>query len=233
MEKKSDMKKNEMNILIRRVIVRFSLLPVLLGLFIFIPAGTFNYWQVYAYIAVIVIPMLFVLCYLLKTDPQLLERRMRAKEKEEQQVLIQVVFSLVLLAAFIISGLDRRFGWSEIPIQAVALADVIIFLGYLIIFFVFKQNSYASRIVEVNAHQKVVSTGLYAIVRHPMYVGVLVMFIPTPIALGSYLGLIPMATMPLVIALRIFNEEKVLCRDLLGYKEYCQKTLYRLLPFVW
>ena len=147
--------------------------------------------------------------------------------------MIQVAFSLVFLSGFIISGLDRRFGWSDIPIQAIILADVIILLGYLIIFFVFKQNSYASRIVEVNEHQKVVSTGLYAIVRHPMYVGVLVMFIPTPIALGSYLGLVPMATIPLAIVMRIINEEKVLCRDLPGYKEYCHKTKYRLLPFIW
>jgi len=233
MEKKSDMKKNEMNILIRRIIVRFSLLPIFLGLLTLVPAGTFNYWQVYAYIAVLVIPMLFVLFYFLKIDPQFLERRTRTKEKERQQVMIQVAFSLVFLSGFIISGLDRRFGWSDIPIQAIILADVIILLGYLIIFFVFKQNSYASRIVEVNEHQKVVSTGLYAIVRHPMYVGVLVMFIPTPIALGSYLGLVPMATIPLAIVMRIINEEKVLCRDLPGYKEYCQKTKYRLLPFIW
>jgi len=222
-----------MNILIRRIIVRFSLLPIFLGLLTLVPAGTFNYWQVYAYIAVLVIPMLFVLFYFLKIDPQFLERRTRTKEKERQQVMIQVAFSLVFLSGFIISGLDRRFGWSDIPIQAIILADVIILLGYLIIFFVFKQNSYASRIVEVNEHQKVVSTGLYAIVRHPMYVGVLVMFIPTPIALGSYLGLVPMATIPLAIVMRIINEEKVLCRDLPGYKEYCQKTKYRLLPFIW
>jgi len=233
LEKRSDITKNEMNILIKKIIFRFCFLPVFLGLLTLIPAGTFNYWQVYVYIAVLVIPMLFVLFYFLKTDPQFLERRTRAKEKEKQQVLIQVTFSLIFLTALIIPGLDRRFGWSDIPIQAIILADVIFLLGYLIIFFVFKQNSYASRIVEVNEHQKVVSTGLYSIVRHPMYVGVLVMFIPTPIALGSYLGLIPMAIMPLVIVLRILNEEKVLCRDLPGYKEYCKKTKYRLLPFIW
>ena len=183
-----------MNILIRRIIVRFSLLPVLIGLLTLVPAGTFNYWQVYAYVAVLFIPMVFVLFHFLKTDPQFLARRTRAKEKEEQQVMIQVAFSLVFLSGFIISGLDRRFGWSDIPIQAIILVEVIILLGYLIIFFVFKQNRFASRIIEVNEHHKVVSTGLYAIVRHPMYVGVLAMFIPTPIALGSYWGLIPMAT---------------------------------------
>ena len=233
MEKKRDMTKKEMNFLIRKIVVRFSLLPVFLGLLTLVPAGTFDYWQVYAYIAVLIIPMLFVLFYFLKIDPQFLERRTRAKEKEKQQVMIQFAFSLVFLAGFIISGLDRRFGWSDISIEAIILADVIILLGYLIVFFVFKQNSYASRIVEVDEQQKVVSTGLYSIVRHPMYVGVLVMFIPTPLALGSYPGLIPMATMPLAIVLRIINEEKVLCRELPGYKEYCRKTKYRLLPFIW
>jgi len=106
-------------------------------------------------------------------------------------------------------------------------------LGYLIIFVVFKQNSYASRIVEIDKNQKVISTGLYRIVRHPMYLGVLLMFIPTPVALGSYWGLIPMATIPLALVFRILNEEKVLCEGLSGYKEYCQETKYRLIPYVW
>ena len=113
------------------------------------------------------------------------------------------------------------------------MADIVILLGYLIIFFVFKQNSYASRIVEVEENQKIISTGLYGIVRHPMYVGVMIMIIPTPVALGSYWGLIPMAAIPLAIIFRILNEEKVLCSELPGYKDYCQKTRYRLIPFIW
>ena len=113
------------------------------------------------------------------------------------------------------------------------LADIIILLGYLIIFIVFRQNSYASRIIEVDEEQKVISTGLYGIVSHPMYVGVLIMYIPTPIALGSYWGLIPFALLPPSLALRILNEEKVLSENLKGYREYCQKTRYRLIPFIW
>lgn len=233
MAKESEMTRDEMKNLIRKIIVRFSLIPVFLGLLTLISSGTFNYWQVYVYIAVLVIPMTFVLFYFLKNDPRFLERRTRAKEKEKVQVIIQITFSIFLLSGFIVSGFDRRFGWSNIPFPIVLLADIVILLGYLIIFFVFKQNSYASRVVEVDENQKVISTGIYRIVRHPMYVGVLIMFMLAPIALGSYWGLLPMATIPFAIVFRILNEEAVLIRELPGYREYCQKTKYRLIPFVW
>jgi len=177
--------------------------------------------------------MILVLFYFLRVDPRFLERRNRAKEKEKQQVLIGRLSSLIFLAGFIIPGLDYRFSWSQVPAFMSISADIVILLGYLIVFFVFRQNSYASRIIEVEEEQKVISTGLYGIVRHPMYVGVLIMFIPTPVALGSYWGLIPFALFPLSLALRILNEEKVLSANLKGYKEYCQKTKYRLIPFLW
>ena len=230
---KSELNKQEMRSLINKIIIRFSFIPIVLGLFILLPAGTIIYWQFYAYISVLFIPMIFVLFYFLKNDPLFLERRTRAKEKEKQQKIIQIVFSLIFLSGFVIPGFDKRFGWSDIPVYIVIVTDVVILFGYLIVFFVFKQNSYASRIVEVDKSQKVISSGLYGFVRHPMYVGVLIMYIPTPVALGSYWGLIPMATIPLAIVFRILNEEKVLCKDLPGYKEYCQKTRYRLIPFIW
>jgi protein-S-isoprenylcysteine O-methyltransferase Ste14 len=231
--KKSELTQQERKSLIKKIIKRFSLLPIVLGLLILIPAGTFNFWQVYVYIGILVIPVIFVLFYFLKNDPLFLERRTRVKEKEKAQKIIQIVFSLIFFSGFVIPGLDKRFGWSDIPINIVLITDIIILLGYLLIFFVFKQNSYASRVVEVDKSQKVISTGLYSFVRHPMYLGVLIMYIPTPVALGSYWGLIPMATIPLAIVLRILNEEKVLSNDLPGYKEYCQKTKYRLIPLIW
>jgi len=232
-DKKSELTQQEMKSLIKKIIIRFSLFPIVLGLFILVPAGTINYWQVYVYIAVLVVPMIFVLFYFLQNDPIFLERRTRAKEKEKVQIIIQIVSTFILLSGFVIPGFDKRFGWSDIPIYIVIVADIVILFGYLIIFFVFKQNSYASRVVEVEKSQKVISTGLYGFVRHPMYIGVIIMFIPTPVALGSYWGLIPMVTIPLAIVFRILNEEKVLCKDLPGYKEYCQKTRYRLMPFIW
>jgi len=232
-DKKSELTQQEMKSLIKKILKRFSLVPIVLGLLILVPAGTFNFWQVYVYIGILVIPMIFVLFYFLKNDPLFLERRTRAREKEKAQKIIQIVFSLIFLSGFVIPGLDKRFGWSDIPINIVLITDIIVLFGYLLIFFVFRQNSYASRVVEVDKSQKVITTGLYSIVRHPMYLGVLIMYIPTPVALGSYWGLIPMATIPLAIVFRILNEEKVLSKDLAGYKEYCQKTRYRLIPLIW
>jgi len=233
MEKKSEMTPQEMKTLLKKIIVRFSFLPIVLGLLVLLPAGTLNYWQVYVYVGILVFPMIIVLFYFLRIDPRFLERRTRAKEKEKQQVLIAILSTFIFLAGFIIPGLDHRFSWSQVPAYISISADIVILLGYLIIFFVFKQNSYASRIIEVDEEQKVISTGLYGIVRHPMYVGVLIMYIPTPLALGSYWGLIPFALLPLSLGLRILNEEKVLSANLNGYKEYCQKTRYRLIPFLW
>ena len=233
MKKKSEISPQERKSLIRKILIRFSFLPLVLALLIFLPAGTFNYWQVYVYCGILVVPIIFVLFYFLKNDPKFLERRTKAKEKEKQQIHIAILSTLIFLAGFIIPGLDHRFGWSSVPMNIVLLADLIILLGYLIIFFVFKQNSYASRIIEVDEEQKVISTGLYSIVRHPMYVGVLIMYIPTPLALGSYWGLLPFALLPLSLALRILNEEKVLSENLPGYKEYCEKTRYRLIPYIW
>lgn len=232
-ERKSELTQLEMKSLIRKIIIRFSLLPVLIGLLILIPAGTFNYWQVYLYLAVIVIPMMFVLLFFLKNDPRFLERRTRTKEKEKQQKIIQFTFSIFFFSGYIISGFDKRFGWSDIPTNIIVFADIFVLLGYILVFFVFKQNSYASRVVEVEKNQKVISTGLYSYVRHPMYTGIIIMFLPTTIALGSYWGLISMATIPIALVLRLLNEEKVLHNELSGYNEYCQRTKYRLIPFIW
>ena len=219
--------------LIKKIIVRFTMLPVILSLIIFVPAGTINYWQVYAYFAVILIPMIFIIRYFVKKDLLFLERRLKTREREKQQKIIQVAFTIIFFMGYIVSGLDKRFGWSDIPFPVVLIVDVVILTGYIIVFYVFKQNSYASRVVEVEQDQKVISTGLYSIVRHPMYIGILIMYIPTPIAIGSFWGLIPILSIPIALVLRILNEEKVLNEELNGYKEYCQKTKYRLIPYVW
>jgi len=233
MEKKSEISREERKVLLRKMLVRFTFFFPVMGLLILLPAGTFNYWQFYVYCGLLMVPMLAVLFYFLKNDPKFLERRSKSREKEKAQVLFSILSTLIFLAGFIIPGLDKRFGWSDVPLHITILACVLILLGYLIIFFVFRQNSYASRVIEVDEEQEVISTGLYGIVRHPMYVGVLIMYIPTPVALGSYWGLIPFALLPLSLALRILNEEKVLGENLKGYTEYCQKTRYRLIPFIW
>lgn len=233
MEKKSELTPQERKALIRKMLIRFAFFFPVLGLLTLLPAGTFHYWQFYAYCGLLIVPMLGVLVYFMKNDPKFLERRAKAREKEQQQILIGMLSTLIFLAGFIVPGLDQRFAWSLVPGHITIVADIIILLGYLVIFIVFRQNSYASRIIEVDEEQKVISTGLYGIVRHPMYVGVLIMFIPTPLALGSYWGLIPFALLPVSMALRILNEEKVLKENLEGYREYCQKVKYRLIPFIW
>lgn len=233
MNKKSEMTHQEMKALKKKIAIRFSLIPLFLGLIIILPAGTLKFWQAYTYFAVLVVPMIFVIFYFLKKDPKFLERRTRLKEKEKQQKLLSIFSTAIFLAGFIIPGLDHRFAWSNVPIYLIITADIIVLLGYLIIFFVFKQNSYASRIIEVNENQKLISTGLYKVVRHPMYLGVIIMFLPTPIALGSYWALIPFAVLPVSLVLRILNEEKVLSNNLQGYKEYYQRTRFRLIPFIW
>jgi len=233
METKSEITEKERSALLRKLIVRFSFVPLFIAVFTLLPAGTFDYWQVYLYFGVLLIPMLFVFRYFLKRDPKFLERRSKGVEKVKEQKLIQAINLPVFIAAFIIPGLDRRFGWSDIPPEIIILTDVVILGGYLIIFQVFKQNSYASRIIEIDKEHKVITTGLYSVVRHPMYLGVLIMYLPTPLALGSYWGLIPMALLPVALVFRIKNEEKVLAENLEGYREYCTKTRHRLIPYLW
>jgi protein-S-isoprenylcysteine O-methyltransferase Ste14 len=230
---KSELTSRERSVLIRKMIIRFSFVPLFIGICTVLPAGTFKYWQVYLYFSVIIIPMIFVLFYFLKRDPKFLERRTKGTEKVKEQKLIQLINLPVFMAAFIIPGLDRRFGWSDVPVEIIIITNIVILGGYLIIFNVFRQNSYASRIVETDKEQKVITTGLYSTVRHPMYIGVLIMYMPTPLALGSYWGLIPMALLPVALVLRILNEEKFLKENLEGYKEYCLKTKYRLIPYIW
>jgi len=233
MEAKSEMADQERAALIRKLLVRLSFVPLFIIVFTLLPAGTLNYWEVYVYFGILIVPMLFVLMYFLGKDPRFLERRSRGAEKVKEQKLIQVINLPVFIAAFIIPGLDKRFGWSDIPVEVIIITDIVILLGYLIIFIVFRENSYASRIIEIDKEQKVISTGLYSIIRHPMYLGVLIMYLPTPLALGSYWGLIPMGLLPVALVFRILNEEKVLSENLEGYKDYCRKTKYRLIPYIW
>jgi protein-S-isoprenylcysteine O-methyltransferase Ste14 len=233
MEPSSEMTTTEKKALLKNMIIKFSFVPLFIAFFTLLPAGTMNYWQVYAYFGVILVPMLFVLRYFLKNDPRFLERRTRVAEKEKEQKLIQWINLPIFISAFIIPGLDRRFGWSDVPAEIIIITDIVILGGYLIIFNVFRQNSYASRIIEISKEQKVITTGLYSLVRHPMYLGVLIMYLPTPLALGSYWGLIPMAFLPVTLVFRILNEEKVLSENLEGYKDYCLSTKYRLIPYIW
>ncbi len=212
---------------------RFIMAIPVLGLMFFLPAGTFNYWEAWVYLAILFTPMFFVMQYLLKNDPALLERRMRTKEKAGEQSLIIKLSYVYFLVVFLLPGFDKRFGWSNTPLWLILIADALVLLGYITVIFVFRENSYASRTVEVDQDQKVIDTGPYAIVRHPMYSGLTTLYVLSPLALGSYWSLIPaVLIIPLIVA-RILSEEKILAKELAGYTEYQQKVKYRLVPFVW
>jgi protein-S-isoprenylcysteine O-methyltransferase Ste14 len=215
------------------VITRAVQAFVALGSMFFLPAWTFKYWQAWVYLLVLSVPLIFIVRYLYKHDPELLERRMRMRERQKTQKLIQVVMWPFFVLAFIIPGFDCRFHWSNVPLNVIIIADLLVLLSYLFIGLVFKTNSYASRIVEVEKHQKVITTGPYAVVRHPMYLGVLVMYLFSPLALGSYWAVVPMLLIIPILVIRIIGEEKELLENLEGYKEYVMKTKHRLLPGIW
>lgn len=213
-----------------RVLVIF---PVCMGLFFFLPAGSFRFWEAWVYSVVLLIPMITTLTYLVRHDPALLERRMRLKEKEEKQRIVVRLARLPFFIGFFIPGFDYRYDWSQVSVPVVVVANIIVFLGYFMVFLVFRENTYTSRIVEVEKDQQVITTGPYSIVRHPMYTGTILMFLATPLALGSWWALIAFIFWPIVLIFRIFNEEAVLHKDLPGYTEYCQKVRYRLIPYIW
>jgi len=207
--------------------------PAVIGLALFVPAGTLDYWQGWAYMGVLLVPAAFVIAHFYKNDPAFLERRFQTKEKEAKQDLIVKTGTLIFIIAFLIPGLDHRFGWSDVPAEVSLAADAFVFLGYSFVVWVFMENSYAGRTIKVEKGQKVISTGPYSIVRHPMYLGSLILYLATPFALGSFVAVpLFLLVMPVFI-FRILNEEELLRRELPGYKEYCGKTRYRLVPFVW
>jgi len=211
-------------------------LAIILGLTIFLPAWTLDYWQAWILVAIFFACTLAVTLYLMKNDPKLLERRVKAgvgAEKERSQNIIQAFAAVVFIAIFVVSALDHRFAWSAVPLSLVALGDFLIVLGFYLVFLVFKENTFASGTIEVGAEQKVIATGPYALVRHPMYIGALVMLMGVPLALGSLWGLVAIVPMVVVLVARLLDEEKFLAKNLAGYSEYQGKVKHRLLPLIW
>lgn len=219
--------------LVRGIVIRLAALAVAFALMVFLPAGTVRYWPAWGYIAVLVVPMAFVVGHFLRHDPAFLERRFHHREKEPTQKAVVAVTTVLFAAGFVVPGLDWRFGWSAVPAWAVVVADALVLASYAFVYMVFRENSYASRTVQVEKTQKVIATGPYAAVRHPMYSGIIVMYLATPVALGSWWGLLPMLSLPVALVVRLFNEEKVLSRDLPGYARYLRRVRWRLLPGVW
>jgi protein-S-isoprenylcysteine O-methyltransferase Ste14 len=204
-----------------------------LGAALFLSAGTFDYWEAWVFIAVFILCSLPVTVWVAINDPRLLERRMRAgpmAEKEKSQKIIVTVALLSLAAAALIPALDHRFGWSDVPTSIVILGNALIALAYLGFYFVFRENTYGAATVRVEENQRVISTGPYARVRHPMYTASLILMLGIPLALGSWWGLLALAPGALALIWRILDEERLLKRDLPGYVEYTQRVHFRLIP---
>jgi protein-S-isoprenylcysteine O-methyltransferase Ste14 len=219
--------------LIISAIIKYIIGAVAVGALVFLPAWTLNYPYGWLFMALLFIPMLIMGVVMAWRAPDLLRRRLDGKEKQKTQQGVVALSGLMFPAGFVVSALDFRFGWSSVPLWLVVLASVLFLAGYGLYAEVMRENAYLSRTIEVQEGQTVISTGLYGVVRHPMYLATLFMFLPLPLILGSLWGLVPFALYPFIIVIRILNEEKVLTQELEGYVDYKNKTKYRLIPLIW
>jgi protein-S-isoprenylcysteine O-methyltransferase Ste14 len=219
-----------------KTIFGFANLILLLAIALFAPAWTLRFWQGLLYLLLFASCSAAITVYLWKHDKALLSRRVSAgpvAEKSRAQQIIPLFASIGFLAILVVPSLDHRFSWSHVPLWIVLAGDLLVVLGFYIVFKVFCVNTFTSATIEVNEQQTVISTGPYAFVRHPMYSGALVMLLGTPLALGSWWGLIAFIVMVAVIVIRLLDEEKVLLANLPGYAEYVARVKYRLVPYVW
>ena len=214
-------------------LIKFTVGLALVGLLLFLPAGTLSYANGWLFIGLLFLPMLLLGIVLLIRSPKLLEKRLGAKEKENTQKGVVAASGLLFIAGFVVAGLDFRFGWSKMPLWVVIVASVVLLISYALYAEVMRENAYLSRTVEVREGQKVVDTGLYGIVRHPMYAVTVWLFLSIPVVLGSWWAFLCFLPYVALIVIRIINEEKLLSSELEGYKEYKKRVRYRLLPFIW
>jgi protein-S-isoprenylcysteine O-methyltransferase Ste14 len=223
-------------VLTRRALTGLVELLLVMGLVLFGPAGTFRWREGWVFLFVFFAASLGITLDLMKRDPRLLERRVQAgafAEKTTKQKIIQSMASVAFVSTLVVPALDHRFGWSRVALPIHALGDGLVCLGFVVVFLVFRENTFASATIDVEAEQKVIDTGLYAWVRHPMYAGALVLLIGIPLALGSFVGLLTVIPMLVTIVVRLLDEERVLAKELPGYDAYRRRTKYRLVPGVW
>ncbi len=221
-----------------KLVLRVLIGPPLMAAILFIPAGSLRFWHGWALLSLMVVSGLVFVIYYYKRDPRFLESRLLMREKIGEQKLIMKLMRLVFFSAYLLAGLDYRLGWSRlflrpVPLWLTVLSLVLVLTSYLFLFWVFHVNRFAASIIQVGAGQAVISTGPYRIVRHPMYFGMIVMWLFIPLALGSYFAWPAFALLIPGIVLRLLNEERVLRRELPGYAEYCLRSRFRLIPFLW
>ena len=214
-------------------ILKFSLGVLLVGLLIFVPAGTINFFNGWVFMLVLFVPMFIAGIVMMIKSPNLLKSRLNAKEKEKEQKKIVAISGLMFLIGFILAGLNYRFNWIELPNVVVIISSIVFLTSYLIYAEVLRENAFLSRTIEVSDNQKVIDTGLYGIVRHPMYLATIFLFLSMPLILGSLISFIVFLIYPFIIIRRLNNEERILEKELKGYKEYKKKVRYKLIPFIW
>lgn len=216
-----------------QAIIKFLLGVLIIGTMLFIPAGTFEYWNAWLFMGLLFIPMFVAGIILMIKNPELLQKRLNSKEKETDQKKVIMFSGLMFVSGFIVAGLNYRFEWIELPNVVIAISSILFIIAYVLYAEVLRENTYLSRTIEVQENQKVIDTGLYGIVRHPMYAVTIMLFLMIPLVLGSLISFIIFLAYPLIIAKRIKNEEKVLEKNLNGYTEYKKKVKYKILPFIW
>ena len=214
-------------------IIKYVSGVILVGVLLFVPAGTFNYWNAWLFMGILFIPMFIAGIILMTKNPTLLKNRLDVKEKEKDQKQVIIYSGLMFLFGFIIAGLNYRFSWIMIPNIIVIIASILFVISYLLYAEVLRENTFLSRTIKVQKNQKIVDTGFYSIVRHPMYSITLILFLTMPLILGSIISFVIFLMYPFIIAKRIINEEEVLEKELKEYTDYKKKVKYRLIPFVW
>ena len=219
--------------LLINALTKFTCGLLMVGLLIFLPAGTLCYTYGWLFIGLLFVPMLIAGFVMLAKSPAFLEKRLDAKEKQATQKGVLAFSGLMFIAGFVVAGLDFRFGWSQMPVWVVVTASVLFLIAYALYAEVMRENAYLSRTIKVEEGQTVVDTGLYGIVRHPMYMTTILLFLMIPLVLGSWYALIAFAFYPAIIIVRLKDEEKLLTRELPGYAAYKQKVKYRIIPFIW
>lgn len=216
-----------------QAIIKFIMGVLLIGLLLFIPANTIYYWNAWLFLGLLFVPMFIVGIVLMIKNPELLRKRLNAREKENEQKQVIAVSGLMFLLGFIIAGLNYKYNWIVIPNIVVIISSILFILAYILYAEVLRENTYLSRTIEVQENQKVIDKGLYRVVRHPMYAITILLFLTMPLILGSIVSFMIFLAYPIIISKRIKNEEKVLEKELLGYAEYKKKVKYKIIPFIW